>query len=570
MSSRPGSPRPLQADLAAVDRDGGARLRAMVAGLNAILWERDPETLQIRFINARAEELLGYPTRQWLTDEGLTTRILHPDDRDAVLARMWQAATEESDFTTSYRARAADGHWVWLQHLGHVARDETGRPTALHAVLFDVTEQRRREQASALLAAAGEALAADAQVEQRLDAVAGLALPLLGERAVVWLAGDDNRYRMAAAAPAELAAQVRGLPPVLVPEEERPLIAAGRAFTVAPLPEQLRREALEGDPALERLAAADPTPRRQLVVPLQHGGQRVGLLTFFTADLSRRFDDADVALAEDLGRRIAAMVAAERVTTRQRQLHELTAALSGAGTVAEAAAALTTGLSRVLGASVVALLTLAPDGLLHTVDARGYPAGGGGSIATLRLSAPVPPADAVRTRRPVWLPDRAAVAQRYPQAAPHLLASTQGAAALPLLVQDRVLGVLGVTFSTPRRFDSDERAFLRSVADQVAVAVERAALADVRREMAETLQRSLLPAQLPDLDGLEVVTATCRRCAAPPPAVTGTTCTGSPTGPSPSPSATSSATAPPPPPSWVSCAAPWARCCWPATHRRRR
>ena len=46
--------------------------------------------------------------------------------------------------------------------------------------------------------------------------------------------------------------------------------------------------------------------------------------------------------------------------------------------------------------------------------------------------------------------------------------------------------------------------FLRAVADQVAVAVERAALADVRRAMAETLQRSLLPGELPSVDRLAV------------------------------------------------------------------
>ena len=39
---------------------------------------------------------------------------------------------------------------------------------------------------------------------------------------------------MAAAAPAKLAGQIRGLPPVLAPERLRSLIAAGRAFTVGP------------------------------------------------------------------------------------------------------------------------------------------------------------------------------------------------------------------------------------------------------------------------------------------------------------------------------------------------
>jgi PAS domain S-box-containing protein len=485
---------------------GAAQLQAMVAGLNAILWERDPETLRVRFINARAEELLGYPTEQWLTDDGLAQRIVHPDDREAALARLRAAVAEDTDFTMSYRAQSEDGRWLWLQHLGHVARDEAGKPTALHAVIFDVTDQRRREQAAAMLAEAGQALAADGPVEQRLGAVAGLTLGLLGERAVVWLAGDDHRYRMVAAAPADLAAQVRGLPSVLAPEELRPMIAAGRPFTVEPFTEETRREALHGDPALQRLAAADPQPRRQLVVPLQHGGEQVGLLTFFTAHLYRRFDPEDLALAEDLGRRIAAMVAAERVTVRHRQLHELTTALSAAGTVNEAAGALTDGLRRVLGASVASVCTLGPDGLLHTVQARGYPPDREAGYAAMRLSAPFPIPEAARIGRPVWLGDRRALEERYPGIGRHLREATQASAALPLLAPDRVMGALGLAFTTPRRFDASERAFLSAVADQVAVALERAALADVRREMAETLQRSLLPARLPEVDGLAVVT----------------------------------------------------------------
>jgi hypothetical protein len=62
VSIHPGSRRPLRPGPAGVDGDGGAPLRAMVAGLSAILWEQDPETRRIRFINARAEELLGAST----------------------------------------------------------------------------------------------------------------------------------------------------------------------------------------------------------------------------------------------------------------------------------------------------------------------------------------------------------------------------------------------------------------------------------------------------------------------------------------------------------------------------
>jgi serine phosphatase RsbU (regulator of sigma subunit) len=124
----------------------------------------------------------------------------------------------------------------------------------------------------------------------------------------------------------------------------------------------------------------------------------------------------------------------------------------------------------------------------------------------MRLTAPFPIPEAARTGRPVWLGDRPSLLARYPGIERHLRGATQASAALPLRAAGRVLGAIGLAFTTPRRFDATERAFLRAVADQVAVALERAALADVRREMAEVLQRSLLPARVPDLPGLQVVT----------------------------------------------------------------
>jgi hypothetical protein len=125
-------------------------------------------------------------------------------------------------------------------------------------------------------------------------------------------------------------------------------------------------------------------------------------------------------------------------------------------------------------------------------------------FAAMRLTAALPLTDAARTGRPVWLTDRTTALQRYPLLAPVLLADTHALAALPLLAGERLVGALGVTFTRPRPFDEDERGFLLTVAGQVAVAFERATLADARREMAETLQRTLLPGELPELKGVAV------------------------------------------------------------------
>ncbi|MGY1703311.1 SpoIIE family protein phosphatase [Geodermatophilus sp. SYSU D00697] len=479
-----------------------ARLQATVAGLNAIVWERDPTTLRLTFVNERAEELLGYPASQWLADEGLWVRILHPDDREGVLARARAEVDSGAvDFTLTYRVRAADGRWVWLQHLGHVARDEDGAPRTLHAVLFDVTEARRREQAAGLLAAAGRALTEPGGVEQRLAAVAELLAGELGDWAAVWLRGNDERYRPVAAAPAAVADRVLAVGPLRVPSEFAELVDAGRAFVVPEVTEQVLREAAADEDRYTALAGLGG--RSWLAASLSAAGESAGLLTV-AADTRTGYDDADVTFAADLGQRIATMVTTERLAARQRQLQALTAALAAAGTAAEAAAALTANLREALDASVVAVCTLGEDGQLHTIDLQGHSPRWAPRFTTIPLSASLPLADAARTRHPVWLPDRETLLERYPDVAPFLQAQTQATAALPLLAGHRLVGAVGVVFSQPRRFAAAERTFLLTVAGQAAAALERAALADVRREMADTLQRSLLPAALPQPERLAV------------------------------------------------------------------
>jgi serine phosphatase RsbU (regulator of sigma subunit)/anti-sigma regulatory factor (Ser/Thr protein kinase) len=74
---------------------------------------------------------------------------------------------------------------------------------------------------------------------------------------------------------------------------------------------------------------------------------------------------------------------------------------------------------------------------------------------------------------------------------------------VPLLVSGRVLGVLHVGTLTPRIFSDDDRELLQLAADRAAIAIEHAHLFEQRR-IAETLQRRLLPQDLPAIAGLEI------------------------------------------------------------------
>lgn len=73
---------------------------------------------------------------------------------------------------------------------------------------------------------------------------------------------------------------------------------------------------------------------------------------------------------------------------------------------------------------------------------------------------------------------------------------------VPLLVSGKLLGVLHVGSLRPRRFTEDDIEFLQAAADRVALSVH-AHQSEAARAAATSLQRSLLPAQLPAVPSLD-------------------------------------------------------------------
>ncbi|HEX5346408.1 MAG TPA: SpoIIE family protein phosphatase [Pseudonocardiaceae bacterium] len=88
----------------------------------------------------------------------------------------------------------------------------------------------------------------------------------------------------------------------------------------------------------------------------------------------------------------------------------------------------------------------------------------------------------------------------YPFFREHGICSLLG---VPLLIGGTVIGVLHVGTLAPRRFTDDDVGLLQIVADRVAFATQ-SRRAEVDRAAAVVLQRSLLPARLPVVPGLEM------------------------------------------------------------------
>ncbi len=122
------------------------RLREVVQDLDAIVWEADAETWQFSFVSQRAEDILGYPVSQWLTEPDFWLNHIHRDDRERTAALCRQAAAQGAGHALEYRMVAADGRGVWLADQVRVANDLGGNHRRLHGVMVDITGRKRAEE----------------------------------------------------------------------------------------------------------------------------------------------------------------------------------------------------------------------------------------------------------------------------------------------------------------------------------------------------------------------------------------------------------------------------------------
>jgi PAS domain S-box-containing protein len=102
----------------------------------------------------------------------------------------------------------------------------------------------------------------------------------------------------------------------------------------------------------------------------------------------------------------------------------------------------------------------------------------------LARTSPTHISDAIRTGQPVWIHNLDEYRAQYPEMVERLqpTTQTQALASLPLIVDGRVIGAIGLSFLQPRRFDAEDREFLQTIALQCAQAMQRALLFEAEQQ----------------------------------------------------------------------------------------
>jgi PAS domain S-box-containing protein len=108
--------------------------------------DRLDDTSSSIYMSPQIEKLLGYPVAAWLADPEFLPKVLHPQDRERVLALHRESYAAGRSFSAEYRLVAHDGHVVWVRDEVMIARDRQGRPRHAQGFLLDVTKRKQAEE----------------------------------------------------------------------------------------------------------------------------------------------------------------------------------------------------------------------------------------------------------------------------------------------------------------------------------------------------------------------------------------------------------------------------------------
>ncbi|MFD7439196.1 SpoIIE family protein phosphatase [Streptomyces sp. NPDC059861] len=127
-----------------------------------------------------------------------------------------------------------------------------------------------------------------------------------------------------------------------------------------------------------------------------------------------------------------------------------------------------------------------------------------GTLVT-RVDEQYPMSEVVRTLGPRFIESPEDFAESYPILWPHITdLDITSAAYLPLIVQARPIGAIGLLYGDRRGFTSEERNLLVALGSSIAQSLQRAMFYEQEKDLASGLQQAMLPRTIPSVRGADV------------------------------------------------------------------
>ncbi|MDX6672038.1 MAG: hypothetical protein QOI91_2401 [Solirubrobacteraceae bacterium] len=259
-----------------------------------------------------AREMLDAPRNQVVQRFDILDEDGEPLPHDRLPGR--RALRGETPEPTVVRYRSTDtGEERWSVVKATPIRDEAGEVDLAISIMEDVTERMRTQRAERFLSDSSKLLSTSLDYGTTLQRVADLAVVEIADWCgvdVVDERGRLDRVALAAADP-ERVALAQELRERYPPDPEadagtHAVLRTGQSVLYPEVPEELLRRSAHDERHLELMR--DLGLRSAMIVPMVARGRPLGVISFVASDPGRRYDQEDLALAEELGRRAAIAV----------------------------------------------------------------------------------------------------------------------------------------------------------------------------------------------------------------------------------------------------------------------
>jgi len=293
-------------------RETNQTLQALIQASPLAVMVLDPDGI-VKLWNPAAERIFG-----WSEQEALGRYLpAIPEDKHEEFRANLKATLETRTITgiagMETRCQKKGGAPIQVSLWTAPLRDSRGQACAVMSIVADISERKREEEASGFLAEASAMLFSSLDYETTLTTLTRLIVPILADWCIVDIVEEDGTFRRLAInhidpAKEELARKLqRHYPPdPSWPHGAPKVLRTGQSeFHPEILETELRATARDNEHAsiIHELGI-----KSYMCVPLTAHGHTLGAISFVLANSDRRYNQKDLALAEDLARRAALAV----------------------------------------------------------------------------------------------------------------------------------------------------------------------------------------------------------------------------------------------------------------------
>ncbi|HSB92917.1 MAG TPA: PAS domain S-box protein [Flavitalea sp.] len=112
------------------------------------IWDWSSGNTQFLWYGENFKKLFGYDVVNAYSDASLWEENVHPDQREAVVSRLWDVAYNGGEYwSDQYWFRKQCGEYVFVKDRAFIIRDKAGKPLRMIGSMDDITPQKLAEMA---------------------------------------------------------------------------------------------------------------------------------------------------------------------------------------------------------------------------------------------------------------------------------------------------------------------------------------------------------------------------------------------------------------------------------------